>query len=188
MVKDFRQAVAYSHYIFERHLNPGVRVVDATTGNGYDTEFLARLVGEKGFVYGFDIQKKALENTEQRLCEAGLKSRVKLIHDGHENLAVHIKEPVAGILFNLGYLPGGNKEIITTPSKTLAALKAGLQLLTENGLIIMVVYSGHSGGKQERKSLLHFCQQLSEQKYNVLSYHFLNQKNEPPCLVGIKKR
>ena len=69
--------------MLSRVISPGDTVVDATTGNGYDTEFLCRLVGESGRVYAFDIQQDALRVAETRLREAGLLSRATLIHAGH---------------------------------------------------------------------------------------------------------
>ena len=46
---------------------PGETVVDATAGNGNDTQFLAELVGENGHVLAFDIQQAALDSTAERL-------------------------------------------------------------------------------------------------------------------------
>jgi len=37
----------------------GALAVDATVGNGYDTQFLAHRVGSNGTVLGFDVQKAA---------------------------------------------------------------------------------------------------------------------------------
>ncbi|MBR3640340.1 MAG: hypothetical protein IKN50_07020 [Clostridia bacterium] len=37
------------------HLRPGDVAVDFTMGNGHDTEFLSKAVGETGKVYAVDI-------------------------------------------------------------------------------------------------------------------------------------
>ena len=49
-------------------LRPGDVAVDATMGNGKDTQFLCELVGETGRVYAFDVQEEALERTAARLA------------------------------------------------------------------------------------------------------------------------
>lgn len=53
----------------------GDLVIDATCGNGYDTLTLLKMVADEsqqGRVYGFDVQKAALESTssllEQSVC------------------------------------------------------------------------------------------------------------------------
>lgn len=188
MKQDFRQGVEFSHDLFRKHLDEGASVIDATVGRGYDTEFLAKLVGKSGRVRGFDIQKQAIEATEKRLQEAKLEDRVELIQAGHEKLADHITESIDGILFNLGYLPGSNKEIITRPETTIQAVESGLQLLNSRGIIVLVVYLQHSGGRDEQKALLDYVGRLDMEDYNVLQYKFLNQENKPPQVIGIKKR
>ena len=54
-------------YFILNHLREGDIAVDFTMGNGYDTEFLSRTVGESGRVYAFDIQAQAVESTAKRL-------------------------------------------------------------------------------------------------------------------------
>ncbi|KAL0009386.1 hypothetical protein SO802_010888 [Lithocarpus litseifolius] len=49
------------------------------------------------------------------------------------------------VAFNLGYLPAGDKKIITKPEITLLALEAAKGILM-SGLISLVVYVGHPGG------------------------------------------
>jgi len=89
---DFWNCVDFSHMLFVEHIREGAVVVDATAGNGRDSVFLAELVGDMGRVYSFDIQKKAIENTERRLSEKNLLKRVKLIEDSHSKLGKYIIE------------------------------------------------------------------------------------------------
>jgi len=188
LAEDFMQAVDFSHYLIEEHVNEGEVVIDATCGNGRDTIFLARLVGSVGKVLAFDIQKEALLNTKNRLKKNGLYSRVELLHTGHENIDLYIKErSSAGIIFNLGYLPGGNKDIITGPDTTLKAVKSGLSVLKENGILVLVVYTGHSGGKVEKKSVMEYLAGLESSDFNVLHYYFLNQSRAPEVMAVIKR-
>ncbi|MCK8817998.1 class I SAM-dependent methyltransferase [Natroniella sulfidigena] len=183
-----QQGVEYSHSILTEQLFEGANVVDATVGNGNDTEFLAELVGDEGQVWGFDIQQQAIETTKDKLAESGLLKQVTLIQDGHQKLASYINEEVDGILFNLGYLPGADKKITTTVETTLQAVKAGLEILTKGGVMIIVIYTGHQAGKKEAEVLLEYAQDLNYKEYNVLHYHFINQAKKPPETVVIKSR
>lgn len=56
------------------HLRPGDTACDFTMGNGHDTAFLSKTVGETGQVTAFDIQPAALENTARRLREEGCRT------------------------------------------------------------------------------------------------------------------
>lgn len=157
-------------------------VVDATMGNGYDTLFLANLAKQ---VYAFDIQEQALEKTSQRLQEAGL-TNVELILQGHETVDQFVKEVKAAI-FNLGYLPSADKNIITKPQTTIEALDKLCQMLVKSGRIAIMIYYGHEGGDIERDAVMDFISQLPQQEYTATIYRTLNQINNPPFLVMIEK-
>lgn len=188
MKNDFLNAVEYSHLLLKENIAAGEIVVDATAGNGHDSKYLAELVGDNGQVYAFDIQQKAVTQTKDLLAANKILNRVKIILDSHANLNQYISEKVAAVIFNLGYLPGGNKEIITKSKSTISALKQSLELIKENGIIILVIYSGHPGGKKEKAAILDFVATLNYKKYNVLNYKFLNQPGSPPEVLAIKKR
>src|SRR4051812_36875452 len=120
----------FARTLLEKAVKPGDSVVDATVGNGHDTVFLAGLAGENGKVYGFDIQESAINKTRKKLSEQGLASRVELFHTGHEN----IQESMAGIqvsgaIFNLGYLPGSDKAVVTRPETTIPAVRQLFDML-----------------------------------------------------------
>ncbi len=168
-------------------LKPGDTAVDATVGNGRDTVFLARLVGERGRVWAFDIQQQALAAAAKLLEKEGLASRVTLIHRGHEDLARYVDDNVGAVMFNLGYLPGGDRSLVTRPDTTLLALEAALLKLRPGGVVTVVIYRGHSGGKEEEESLLGFCSKLNQASYTVMHYRMLNQINDPPSLLAIEK-
>lgn len=76
-------------FYLENIINEGDIVIDATMGNGYDTRYLAEKVGEKGFVYAFDIQEEAIKSTRKKLEKEGYTDRVVLIFDGHENESIY---------------------------------------------------------------------------------------------------
>ena len=181
-------AMRYSHTLLKEVLQPGQTAVDATMGNGFDTELLASLVGPTGQVFAFDIQEQALQVTKKRLAEKELLAQVQLIHQGHETLAEVVSGPVHAAIFNLGYLPKGDKAIITLPDTTKTALEALLTRLAPKGRIILVCYYGHAGDEAELKEVHSFCQQLPQEKFNVLSYQFINQRNQPPILFCIERK
>lgn len=183
-------ALTYSHTLLTECVGPGDTVVDATVGKGHDTIFLANLVGKTGRVLGFDIQQAALDDTRTQLALTGLGQQVELHATGHEHVDNFLgrEEPVAAAIFNLGYLPGGDKSVITRPNTTLAAVTALLPHLPRGGRIILVVYAGHPGGQTERQAVLDFCQALPQKTYQVLQYGFINQIHTPPFLLAIERR
>lgn len=185
-----KTALHFSHQLLSECVQPGDIVVDATMGNGHDTVFLAELVGKTGKVHAFDIQAQALEKTRQRLKEVNLTERVALHLSGHEHVLDYLgqAETIQAAIFNLGYLPNSDKTCITLPETTKQALDALLSRLNPKGRIIVVSYYGHTGGKEELQAVDTYCQQLPQEKYNVLKYQFINQKNQPPILFCIEKK
>ena len=186
------QILPFARKLLTNTVSSGDIVVDATVGNGMDSLFLAQLVGESGQVFGFDIQEAAIHKTKQRLLDNDCASRVQLFLTGHENvrevLPPSARGQVAGAIFNLGYLPGGDKSIVTTPETTIAAIEQLCDLLKKEGIIVLVIYHGHEEGAKERDILLPFLENLDQKQYHVIRYGFINQKNHPPFIVAIEKR
>ena len=191
-------AVQLSHFFLRERLKPGDRAVDATCGNGYDTLLLARLVGEEGRVWAFDIQEDALTATEERLAEAGCRDRVALVHGGHERLAEVITEPVRAVVFNLGFLPGAPRETVTTPETTLAALEQAAAILLPGGIIAVAVYTGHPGGAEEGSAVEAWAAALSpgrsktlaprrKKRFNVWRCRQGNRSGAAPYLIIIER-
>ena len=172
----------------ENAIDEGDIVVDATMGNGYDTKYLAQKVGETGFVYSFDVQEAALKSTKKKLDKENLTHRVKLILDGHENMNKYVEGEVSCVLFNLGYLPRADHNIITKPETTIKAIEHSLYLLKPHGIISIAIYTGHEGGMEEKNSVYEFVKNLDQNEFNVLESGFINQINNPPQLVLIEKK
>jgi len=183
----FKNAIEISKGICKSKLGNGDIAVDCTMGNGNDTAFLCSLVGEKGKVYAFDIQKEALINTRKRLQELKLLERAEIILDGHENIDRYIKGKVRLVVFNLGYLPKGNHDITTKKESTIEAVQKCLDILVPNGIILLTVYTGHENGKKEKIALESFTSGLNQKEYNVAKICFTNQINNPPELICIEK-
>lgn len=172
----------------DKIVNPGDTVIDATMGNGYDTLYLAKLVGNAGKVYAFDVQEEALKSTKKKVERDNLQGYVELILDGHENMDKYVKEEVSCILFNLGYLPRAKHNIITKPETTLQALEKSLNLLKPNGVISVAIYTGHEGGMDEKNEVCQYLNNLDQNYYNVLHMNFTNQVNNPPELILVEKK
>ncbi|MGI6509229.1 MAG: tRNA (mnm(5)s(2)U34)-methyltransferase [Erysipelotrichaceae bacterium] len=171
-------------YLFKPYLNEESITVDMTVGNGNDTLFLA-LNSRK--VYGFDIQKTAIEKTEQLLKGHGL-SNYQLICDCHSEIDRYIKEKVDVFVFNFGYLPKADKTITTTAESSLSALKKALKLLKVDGLIGMTLYYGHESGEIERKAILDYVEQLDYSEFHVVYIKAINQKNKPPEILLVTRK
>lgn len=182
-----QRVLQYAHSLLADTVQEGDIAVDATAGNGHDTLFLARLVGDAGYVYSFDVQKQAVDATLHLLLDNELEHRAVVLRDGHENVDKYVKKQVAGAIFNLGYLPGSDHAIITTPTTTIAALQSLLKLLKVGGIIVLVVYHGHDGGAVERDGVLQYVKNLPQKDVHVLRYEFLNQQNTPPFVIALEK-
>ncbi len=180
----------FSQDILKKSIVQGDHVIDATVGNGNDTTTLAAAVGQLGKVYGFDIQKEAIEATKEKLLLTGLSPQTELIQDGHENIKHYIAEDetISAATFNLGYLPSGDKSIITQPETTISAIEQCLTRLRKGGIVSVMIYSGHEGGQEEKEAVSTFVTQLPQKTYQVLEYKYVNQKNNPPFLYLIEKR
>lgn len=182
-----RGPVPLAHLIMQRFIRPGDHVVDATCGNGHDTLLLAQLVGVQGRVWAFDIQAQALAATASRLAQAGDFPSVELIHAGHEWMAEHCSGPLQAIVFNLGYLPGGERSVITRPESTLAALEQSLELLAAGGVLLLTLYPGHAGGAEERAALEQRLAQLPPAAFHVWRMGQINVPATAPYMILIQK-
>lgn len=186
------RVLPYSKKILKLALSEGDVAVDCTVGNGHDTLFLSELVGENGHVYGFDIQTVALANTKTLLSEHGVESRATLFEDSHAKVLERIPPEkhrlIRGAIFNLGYLPGGDKEIVTVPESTIEAVDSLLSVMEKEAVIVVVVYHGHPEGQVERDALLDYVTKLDQKKSHVLQYRFMNQINNPPFIIAIEKK
>lgn len=175
--------------IIKEVVGPGDTVVDATAGNGHDTLFLARLVGEQGHVYAFDIQPEAIRETEQRVHAAKVRTSLYLINSNHAQLGQYIgrEHEVSAAMFNLGYLPGCNKAIITRTESTLQALNALLPKLKKGGIITIVYYTGHEGGNEEADAVLKWAEKQPPEIITAEHKEGPADRENPPGLVVIRK-
>ena len=177
-----------AHAYLDLVVKEGDTVVDATTGNGHDTLYLAQKVGPQGTVYAFDVQENALAHTASLLDESKLSNRVNLINESHICISGHVKVPIAAAVYNLGYLPGGDHSIVTEAHTTCESIKQALALLKPGGLITITLYPGHPEGRREKEKLIPFCESLSPAEYTALHMERLNRQTTPPELLIIGKK
>ncbi|MGR9014726.1 MAG: class I SAM-dependent methyltransferase [Gammaproteobacteria bacterium] len=173
-------------------LRPGDIAIDATVGNGHDTVFLAEQIAPSGHVYGFDIQQAAIDKTLEKFRQTGLPDCLTLIHASHATMdakiPVHLHGKIKAIMFNLGYLPGGDKSVITLSDSTLTALAIAARILADSGIITLLAYPGHQGGDMETDQVKHWCERLDPRQFEVNTVYSAEPKDTAPRLFVIRKR
>ncbi len=179
-----------AHHIIQKFIQTGDIVLDATAGNGHDTLFLAKQVGQQGKVFSFDVQQQAIVSTKSRLQAENIIDNVELIHACHSTMKNTIPPQYHGkikaIMFNLGYLPGSDKRIISKADSTLAAIQQSISLLADTGIITIIAYPGHSGGELETEKIKQWYQQLNPKHYTQ-QLIYSSEKITTPRLFIIQK-
>lgn len=151
--------------------------LDMTFGNGNDS-YKMLSINKSIQVYGFDIQKICIDNAKKT-------NNLKVINDSHLNFEKYTNEKIDFAVFNLGYLPGGDKNITTNYDTVIKTLEKLLKLMNIEGQIVITFYPGHRPGFEESINIINFLRTLNQKEFNVIRYDFLNQINNPPfvCLI-----
>ena len=152
-------------------------------GNGHDTVFLSQTVGRTGRVYAFDIQEKAINSARDNLRDSGCPENYILIHDSHHNAAKYIDRPIKAGMFNLGYLPGGDKSITTKRETTLEALGCAISLMDKDAVLTVAVYPGHAEGETEGKLICEYLATFPRYKICATRINILNSPTSPYFIV-----
>ena len=185
----FNKHLDLSKQYFEKLLKPGDIAIDATCGNGHDTLYMASriLTENSGTLYTLDIQKEALESAIMLLKESIPDSHFKRIHFlemSHETFPSEIaKNSVKLIIYNLGYLPGGDKAITTMSHTTLKSIKNSMEMISFEGAISITCYPGHPAGKIEEDLILEFVSNLDHRAWNCCHHRFVNREKGPSLLI-----
>lgn len=166
-------------YVHNRIKNNNNIGIDFTMGNGNDTLYLSE---HCNYVYSFDIQQIALDNTKFLTKD---KENITLILDDHANFDKYVTNFDVGI-FNLGYLPNGDHNITTTSKTTIDTIDKALTYLNKKGQLFIVVYIGHDSGKQESEVINEYVAKLNHKVFNVALFRMLN-KNQAPYVIHIEK-
>ena len=182
------QVTYWCHEIIRSQAPKGGVYIDAAMGNGNDTLMLCQLAGDKGEVFAFDIQERAIQKTRELLIKHEYMERVQLIQDGHENMDQYVKDSSADVIcFNFGYLPGGDHNIATKAATSLIAIEKGLDILKNGGMMSLCIYSGGDTGFEEKKQILSYLKTLPAEKYTVIVNEYFNRGNNPPVPVFVFK-
>ena len=172
-------------------LEPGESAIDATAGNGHDTLFLCQIVGPTGHVYALDIQQQALDQTADQLAQVEFTNCELMCHD-HSQLAeiipLNCHQQIGAIMFNLGYLPGGDHTKITQQHSTLTAIKAASNLLRPGGILTILAYPGHPGGVEETTAVSDWMDGLDGNKYKTEIYFASSESTRAPRLFVLRKQ
>lgn len=173
-----KSMVDLSHEFLKPALHKQAICVDATLGQGKDTDFF--LSQNVRIVYGFEIQRDVFESTKERLDD----QRTCFYNVGHEHMEEYIHEEVDAILFNFGYFPKGDPKITTQSSSSVSAVRQALNLLKVKGRMALVMYP-HESGQEEARCMEEFLKtqtSIQVQKVqNLLVDHC-------PYLLLIEKR
>ncbi len=173
--------LTYAHRFWTEIIRPGDTIIDATLGNGHDTFFLAELLQGSGTLIGYDIQPEAIAATQKRLEHLPEASRKNITLKLTSHAQFEEKD-VKLIVYNLGYLPGGNKELTTRHETTLESLKSGLSILQSDGALSITCYPGHAEGAIEQKAIVDFLQTL-DRRYQICHHVWLNRPLSPTWIL-----
>lgn len=168
-------------------LRPGEWAVDATLGNGHDARALLDCVGPTGKVWGFDVQESALEATRNRVGESEAFTPVLASHGMlHEVLPREARGRLAAVLFNLGYLPGGDHALTTKSDTTIEALGLALDWLAPGGILSCLCYPGHEGGREEFEAVAEWFGSLPESVGRVTRMERFGPGRAKPVLFWLE--
>lgn len=179
-------ALGLSHQFMASHIREGAFCIDATAGKGRDTLFLCRLVGESGRVLALDIQADAVAQTAALLTAEGMAHRAQVVESCHSRLGEYAApDSVDGIMFNFGWLPGGDHNTFSHADTSVAAVRAALDLLKVGGVMTLCLYYGRENGTAERDALLAFLPTVDNCRYTVIRGDFANRTGDVPIPVFI---
>ncbi len=169
------------------HIKKGGVAVDFTMGNGHDTLWLSEAMGENGKVYAFDIQPQALESSRRLLEAENAPKNYTLILDSHSNVMDYVSEKICIGMFNLGFLPGGDKSITTKRETTMVAIRAAIDLLDDDGALLIAVYPGHAEGTIEGELIEEELSKLNRKELCASKFKIVNSPTSPFFFVVERK-
>lgn len=177
-----------AHRLLAEVVGEGALAIDATAGNGHDTLFLAGLVGPSGRVLAFDVQAAAIESARTLLEQSGVARRVIFFQESHALLANHAEQDsVDVVMFNLGYLPGADRTVITETSGTLTALESAARVLRDGGWLCVTCYPGHAGGDHEAGAVERWMEAKAGSGWRVARYGLIGTRKPAPFLLAAVK-
>ena len=175
-----------------KYIQEGDYVIDATCGNGHDTLILAQAVGSQGDVLALDIQREALDSSKALMAEHDMKqvcfAQANFADMKRYSAFAFPDQRPSAVVFNLGYLPGGDKRITTTVEDSLRGIQSALELIKPDGIVTVVLYSGHEEGAKEKEVILEFAKLLPARDFHVVYASMHNQTKNPPEVLWLTKK
>lgn len=176
-----------AHNWLNEYIRPGMNLLDATCGNGHDSLFLAtKLFAEENVeskLTCIDIQEQAIDQTKEKLYSYRKSSQVEVLLYSHSDLVELKLRPLDCVIYNLGYLPGSDKQITTQVLSTLESIKQSMNLLKNGGAISLMCYPGHDEGLREYRAICEFLKSLDSTKWGVCLHEWINRKRSPAWIL-----
>lgn len=174
-----------AHNLIRNHFRTKEKnlAIDATCGNGHDTQFLAEVGFKK--IIGFDIQEVAIDATSKRVNDAGI-TGVELILAGHESMQQYIDVEVDCVMFNFGYLPNGDKNLTTRAENSVVGILAATRLVSDTGMISLICYPGHPTGAIEHQ-VIRQCFAGLHADWHIETHLAVSPKPTAPILYNLKR-
>ena len=200
-VPPLTRMVLWAQFLAGACLEPGDLAVDLTAGSGRDTLFLWQQVAPTGSVVSIDIQPAALAETTSRLESAGAPVHSPLqagatfpsgpgiypVVACHSRFGEFLPAAPKVIFANLGFHPGGDRQLVTRPETTLAALQAAARHLLPGGRLLVAVYPGHPGGREEAAVVGTWFAALSPHGWETLQLQLPNRAQAPFLLLAERR-
>jgi len=180
--------LSLAHAYWKEILQNGGIAIDATCGNGHDTVQIAQLLlsNSDSWIYALDVQQCALDSASNLFIHSLpelRRMRISLHKICHSELdRLPLRAAPRLIVYNLGYLPGGDKTLTTQTATTLLSLEKAELLLAPGGAISATCYPGHPEGDKEEKAVIEWAEQLSCSKWQVCHHKWISRKAAPSLL------
>ncbi|MCH1429841.1 MAG: rRNA methyltransferase [Chlamydiales bacterium] len=179
-----------AHQIWKGLLVEGDSVVDATCGQGHDSVFIASLIQnwQGSRLHCIDLQQEAIMLSKQNIasqCGSDILSKLSFQHSCHSSFEIDFNPRL--VIYNLGYLPGGDKSITTLKETTLISIKKALELIPSQGVLSVMCYNGHPEGREEQEILEELFKGLAPNEFSCERLDKINAK-ACPILFIITKR
>ena len=100
-------------------------------------------------------------------------------------MAEYVREAADAIVFNFGYLPGGDHALSTRAETSLEGVRQGLDILKPGGVMSLCIYSGGDTGYEEKNALMAYLKELDPARWLVIACSYYNRKNDPPQPVFV---
>ena len=102
-------------------------------------------------------------------------------------MAQHVVTGLSAVVFNLGYLPCGDRTVITRSETTLPATEQALNLLRPGGILAITAYPGHDGGDSERTAVDAWTAARDPRSFHTWRMGQMNVPDTAPYFIMIQK-